>query len=1747
MPDMPEPEPEAQSGAFFDLLARWRAEPSIGTDDLIAATRPLLDQVRLQHEQGNVAPLDGVDRLRLSDGRELWFHAADGRPAEADPAVLAAIDRPASDVIDVTGEVRVLESGGTVRVNDLGIAPRGSTPERPLHYLDYTTWEMAVGQHDALADIHALGMILASLASRLDFTQRDELQRFLAARRNVLPLNPRIHPVVARLITHMTEPSRAARAQDLDAIIATLDDYLRADTDDFEERLGALEQLAEPEARRRQTQDYLRNRLFEVSRRNRLVYFKDGTGSANLTLGSLPFTLDYKAVKPGQLLLLNNKLVSTLARHHADESWMPLQQHLRFADYPFLSPTLDKIRLQARSDTKEYGFSQLRLVLAYLRWTNLARARDERIHSPLILLPVDMRRQQGTDNGYDLLPLVSPREAEVNPVLRHHLRDLYGVELPETIDLTRAESLPAMVAELSRDIGRRQAGVSIAMVTRPRIQLIHRTVQRQVEDFNRRRRRTGHGLKNYAGLTYSYDPDNRAPLGLALFNQRVRTAPAPGREMIGQASAREATTAGSGGGQRETSREFYALDTGEHTDPLAWEIDLTQVTLANFNYRKMSLVRDYAELKAGRTYSHVNFERLFSSGIKPALPELARTAYAERYFVLPSDPSQDQAVLAARLGESYVIQGPPGTGKSQTIANLLADFAARGKKVLFVCEKRVALDVVFHRLSEAGLDDLTCLIHDSRDDKKGVVAELKRLYEGWRQAPGRSVAERRQKLVAEINRIIAELEAFSAAMTSPPNGENTPLRAMIGLAVARHVDRPWLDATKRERLPRWAHLDAARPAIAEIERIGGMLLGGTRPQDVLRFVRPELGHHPRLIAHLAETVPAARQALESIQRLGAASQGRAPAKPLTLEALASEIRFAAALRPLARSGSLSVLDRYGAERGRLDDTLQRLQRRAAELDAAEASQSGWTERLSPAETEVALAIARQREGSLLSVFYSDWRRLKRRIRDCHPAPVLSIVALLEQLAAQHAARAGHAQDARSAAESFGHDDLATLRAQLDVADALASDPASTERALVAYAIAEPEAARRAILALADGSPSLDVARERLDRLLEGYASEPLPALTDRLGLLAARSEAVAELLPRLAALESVSPELASAWREVGLPLADLERATLAEAMARAFRSAPTVQAFRSTDLQDLASRLEAALAELRTLNSRHIIAECRSRFRQSLAAAQSTAKSAGPNPRGEIYREGCRVLEHQFGLTRPSKSLRELLTGEAGAVLRDLKPIWMMSPLSVADTLPFADDLFDAVIFDEASQIPLEDAIPSLYRARQTIIVGDEMQLPPTSFFASANEGDEPLPDYLAYAVSADSLLTKAAGTLASTRLAWHYRSRHESLISFCNRAFYGGNLNTVPSVRPLATAPPIVIEDSDQALPAEAKLAASILERAISAHRIADGVYLNQQNADEARYIAALVRALLKRKAGRSIGVVAFSEPQAEAITAAIDQLAAEDKRFGDLLEEERERHVDGQFTGLFVKNLESVQGDERDIVIVSVGYAPGPDGRMRMNFGPINQAGGEKRLNVIFSRARHHVAIVSSIGPESITNDYNVGANTLKQYLRYAAAVSVGNETEISNCLDSLGAGRSERGWNEGADDPVVQRIADEFAGSGHDIELNVGHSTLTVDVAARRAETPGRARAILVDTDRHYAIDDVVERYVTRPAVFRAFGWDVEHRLAKDQVLVAVQDQAAAGTSPTGTPTPTAGPPEPTSPLTASALPDAAAESK
>ncbi len=254
------------------------------------------------------------------------------------------------------------------------------------------------------------------------------------------------------------------------------------------------------------------------------------------------------------------------------------------------------------------------------------------------------------------------------------------------------------------------------------------------------------------------------------------------------------------------------------------------------------------------------------------------------------------------------------------------------------------------------------------------------------------------------------------------------------------------------------------------------------------------------------------------------------------------------------------------------------------------------------------------------------------------------------------------------------------------------------------------------------------------------------------------------------------------------------------------------------------------------------------------------------------------------------------------------------------------------------------------------------------------------------------------------------------------------------------------------------------------------------------------------RAQARTTIGIVAFSEAQQDEIEAPSNAWPKPTRSFADRLDREFEREEDGQFVGLLVKNLENIQGDERDVIILSVCYGHHPNGKMRMNFGPINKSGGEKRLNVAFSRAKHHMAIVGSIHYSDITNDYNDGANCLKKYLRYAEAVSVGNLAAAQRVLH--GMSRWHHDENAAAlGGPVVDQIAAALAQRGYHIDRAVGQSHFRCDLAVRYNDDKHYRLGILIDSEAYFDQEDLLERDMMRPTLLRNFGWNIEHVIAKD----------------------------------------------
>lgn len=1680
-----------QTGSLAMVLEVQNGAP-LSTDDVVLMVLPLFQQVAALHEQSRVARLD-PHGIVLSEEGGLVLSQPQGQPPLMDIGAVHRVQPHPASALNIVGELqRMHDQAGIEGVASCEVQEDLAAPiERPVYLPAFGSWELQVGHHDESTDVFQLGMVLAALACGLDFNDPADLRSFAGHRKNLFLIAERLHPVIASVIVEMTALNRHDRATDVSGLATRLRTW--RDQPGVLDVERALAGASGTMPRRTAVLSHLRDRLFDLSRRNRLLYFKPTASSVNLTVSSVPLMLQVESIRPEHICTWGGPFASELVAGKA----IDLQRWLRFEDQPYLPVALDKLIQDTRRDRAEYGFSTLRLVVAFLRWHNLKETPEERIVTPLLWLPVELSRRKGVRDQYVLQ--VEDDEAEFNPVLRQQLRQLYDIQLPEKVDL-QTTSLAQIHADLLAQIRRTEPSVELRLVEKPQIRLFRQKALQRLNQYQRRRG-VPHTRVSVGLPEYSYATDDYRPLGRALYEQRVMPSLLPQRFEAGAAPVAGPHHARMVEADVETERLGYSLYEPEG-HRYAWDLDLTQVSLANFNYKKMSLVRDYAQLIESPEANPV-FDRVFSIQPRDTDPvPPAPLALGAGWNVVESDATQNAAVALARTQRSFIIQGPPGTGKSQTITNLIADYAGQGKRVLFVCEKRAALDVVFHRLKQSGLDPLCCLIHDSQADKKAFIAELRDGYGRWIAQPHGSDAllGQRERLVSAINVSHQKIDAFEKSMSSVSDPVGLSARQLVR-RLAELPAAPALDGSARERLPDLAAWDLHRELAGRVHRQMQTRFGvGSLAEHPLGRLRTEVIEDPRAHARLTRLLDDGEALLGQLDAV-LEHQGSLLDGEMSISQAREIATQAQWLLAQGLAAHLALLDDSSQAASELRSLRETLDQKTMALETSRQRTTHWRDKLDPDDTQAALSLLGQMEGSVLRWLKPAWWRLRSELNrrydfGCH-AVHPGYTAVLRALSAEQAAAAAVEAEQSTGRSRYGVSRLQDLIQALEQLRQRLATSAST-RTLVEHVrgAVDPVAAARDE---AGAQEPLDKLAVRIEDALDLDGATSLDAIAEYLRDLRESLDDLPELLPVLRSVHAADAGSAFVLRGLAEPPARMEAAVAHEAWRRLEAASPELARFDGLALARNARMLSSGQEYLLRLNSQVIQANRHRLFAENVrqSALSATQLDAAGKAFKKAYSTGRRELEHEFGKSMRHRSIRDLSDDETGMVINDLKPIWLMSPLSVSDTLPLLPDLFDVVIFDEASQIPTEEAVPALSRARQIVVVGDEMQLPPTSFFSVSGDTDDELVvedegERIAISMDADSLLNQAARNLPATLLAWHYRSRHEALISFSNAAFYDGRLVTIPDrrIEPADANPPMVRSDQ---VDAGIVGADALLARAVSFHQLEDGVYVGRRNAAEARYIAQTVREMLRRETGLSLGIVAFSEAQQDEIESALQTLATEDADFALRLDREYVREDDDQFNGLFVKNLENVQGDERDVILLSICYAPGHDGRMLMNFGPINQRGGEKRLNVIFSRARHRMAVISTIQAEAITNVHNDGAAALQAFLRFAQASAVGDHGRAQHVLGTFNAGAREAFVRPATADAIRTALAEALRAKGHLVHETVGRSKFRCDLAIVDKDSGDYQLAILLDAPDQ-PIADTLERYVFRPGVLRRFGWRV-----------------------------------------------------
>ena len=431
--------------------------------------------------------------------------------------------------------------------------------------------------------------------------------------------------------------------------------------------------------------------------------------------------------------------------------------------------------------------------------------------------------------------------------------------------------------------------------------------------------------------------------------------------------------------------------------------------------------------------------------------------------------------------------------------------------------------------------------------------------------------------------------------------------------------------------------------------------------------------------------------------------------------------------------------------------------------------------------------------------------------------------------------------------------------------------------------------------------------------------------------------------------------------------------------------------------------------------------------------------------------------------------------------LLKLFPCWLLSPESVSTIFPLKKEMFDIILFDEASQVFIENTLPTIYRGKAIVVAGDSKQLRPTATFVKrymGNDSDDELDLATQAALEVESLLDLATSRFTSTNLTYHYRSKNEELIDFSNYAFYDGKLQIAPNISKNVGNKPI--------------------------ERIkVNGKWLGRRNEAEADAVVALLKKLIKNKKNKSsIGIITFNTEQENAIEDAIDEECQKDSAFRDAFIREQNRKENNEDTSIFIKNLENVQGDERDIIIFSIGYARNEYGKVVAHFGPLSVEGGENRLNVAITRAKEKIYVITSIEPEELVVEgtKNAGPKIFKSYLKYVRAVSNKKNKETQFILDSFKPSLPQTQTDEVVNQ-LEYEIKEALVKLGYSVETNLGNTDYKLSLAVYDKTKDRYLLGIECDYAAFKSSDSILERDVYRNKFLESRGWSIMRVWSRD----------------------------------------------
>ncbi len=1089
-------------------------------------------------------------------------------------------------------------------------------------------------------------------------------------------------------------------------------------------------------------------------------------------------------------------------------------------------------------------------------------------------------------------------------------------------------------------------------------------------------------------------------------------------------------------------------------EKLQWSVS-SECKIGIFSFLKINMYRDLKDNKE-IIFANKNVRQILGEPDN-SYPESENVNNTEElltdlHSVVDADSSQVEAIKMAKSGKSFVLQGPPGTGKSQTITNIIAECLSDGKKVLFVSEKLAALNVVYDKLKNVGLSEFCLQLHSHKANKKDIIADICHTLRTNKS----TVSSKADSEIAIKEQVQKQLDEYAAELHKQhPVIEKSLFELYEDFSSVRSApDVEWAIPQLTEKGERYL-AEAVRLLEQYTEYIPSVgynyknnpwygYINGATSYQTKTDVKNNLTATVKLM-HCMQPI------LYEISE----KYGMPCTNIETAHFCNSFFRFAADSQII--TPSLLKKDNFDITYS----TLKNLQIQGnGILSSKSVIEEEYDEDIYKINgSEYNKKLTREFSGVFSRLFGSEYRQMIKSLRLCRKSgkkPSYSEAVEITQKLADYQQKQEEFAKTEAPIKSLvgsGYNGVQTdwtyVINQMNILKAMLSRGISFGK-LPEYADFEPERSNFSDYAerLDQTFSSCDEAA--LDNAAVYFDSSVFNIFTDDCSRVQMKCNDCLNVFDKL-----------DNWSHFAALLSELEQMQVTPYIEVAVgRNVPEKFIVNSFRKQFYFQWIHRILSESPVVSAADRISQDKAvrtfsekdKEQFEINKARIRAELSEKRPSLSMIAPGSAVsvLLREGEKKRKQKSIRTLLA-ETGELVQCIKPCFLMSPLSVSTFLASDSVRFDVVIFDEASQIFPQDAIGAIYRAEQLIVVGDSKQMPPSNFFnATVEENDdgeetEEIKDF-------ESILDLCSTFMQQLRLRWHYRSRYEQLITFSNKNFYDNDLVTFPSSK----------TDADGI--------------GVDYYHV-DGVFdrKSHTNRKEAEFIVDLIYKNIEKYPDRSLGVVAFSVAQQNLI----DKLLS---RRRQSMPDKEYFFKDDRREPFFIKNLETVQGDERDTIIFSVAYGIDAQGKLLHNFGPLNRVGGERRLNVAVTRAKDNIQLVSSMHYSDIDlgRTSAEGARLLREYLDYAENGDIAlKRDEGVNDYDKL----------ESYFETEVCELLRKY---NYSVDTQVGCSGFKIDIALKKPDSSDYVLAIECDGADYHSSKNARDRDRLRQEILERMGW-------------------------------------------------------